>query len=73
MSLSNTEAETYAGVTCVQDILYVNNVLESLGLKVRLSLWFLRWTTKEWCTQPTTGVLNVAQDTLMSDLYYYKS
>ncbi len=33
-SLSNTEAKKYAGVTCVQDMLYMKNVLESLGLKV---------------------------------------
>ncbi len=29
VSLSTTEAETYAGVTCVQDMLYMKNVLES--------------------------------------------
>jgi hypothetical protein len=34
--LSTTEAETYVGVTCVQDMLYMKNVLESLGLKVKL-------------------------------------
>jgi hypothetical protein len=27
VSLSNTQAETYAGVTCVQDMLYMKNVL----------------------------------------------
>jgi hypothetical protein len=34
--LSTTEAETYAGVICMQDMLYMKNVLESLGLKVKL-------------------------------------
>jgi hypothetical protein len=38
MSLSNTEAETYVGATCVQDVLYMKNVLESLGLKVKLPM-----------------------------------
>jgi hypothetical protein len=37
-SLSTTKAETYAGVTCVQDMLYLKNVLESLGLKVKLPM-----------------------------------
>jgi hypothetical protein len=36
--LSTTEAATYAGVTCVQDMLYMKNVLESLGLKVKLPM-----------------------------------
>jgi hypothetical protein len=36
LSLSTTEAETYAGVTCVQDMLYSKNIVESLGLKVKL-------------------------------------
>jgi hypothetical protein len=38
VSLCTTEAETYAGVICVQDMLYRNNVLESLGLKVKLPM-----------------------------------
>jgi hypothetical protein len=38
VSLSTTEAETYAGVTCVQDMLYMKNVLMSLGLKVKLPM-----------------------------------
>jgi hypothetical protein len=37
VSLSTTEAETYAGVTCVQDM-YMKNVLKSLRLRVRLSI-----------------------------------
>ncbi len=37
-TLSTTEAETYAGVICVQDMLYMKNVLESLGLKVKLPM-----------------------------------
>ena len=36
VSLSTTEAETYAGVTCVQDMLYIKNILESLRLRVKL-------------------------------------
>ncbi len=32
VSLSTNEAETYAGVTCMQDMLYMKNGLESLGL-----------------------------------------
>jgi hypothetical protein len=39
VSLSSTEAETYAGVTCIQDMLYMKNVLESLGLKVKLPMF----------------------------------
>jgi hypothetical protein len=38
VSLSTTEAEPYAGVTCVQDMLYMKNVLESLRLKVKLPM-----------------------------------
>jgi hypothetical protein len=38
VSLPTTEAETYAGVTCVQDMLYMKNVLESLGLRVKLPM-----------------------------------
>ncbi len=38
VSLSTTEAETYAGVTCFQDMLYIKNVLESLRLKVKLPM-----------------------------------
>jgi hypothetical protein len=38
VSLSSTEAETYAGVTCVQDMLYIKNVLESLRLKFKLPM-----------------------------------
>jgi hypothetical protein len=38
VSLSTTEAETYAGVKCVQDILYMKNILESLGLRVKLPM-----------------------------------
>jgi hypothetical protein len=38
VSLSTTKAETYEGVTCVQDMFYMKNVLESLGLKVKLSM-----------------------------------
>ncbi len=36
VSLSTTKAETYAGVTYVQDIRYMKNVLESLRLRVKL-------------------------------------
>ncbi len=38
VSLSTTKAETYAGVTCVQYMLYIKNVLESLGLRVKLPM-----------------------------------
>jgi hypothetical protein len=36
--LFTTDAETYAGVTCMQDMLYMKNVPESLGLKVKLPM-----------------------------------
>ncbi len=36
VALSTTKAETYAGVTCVQDMLYMKNMLGSLELKVKL-------------------------------------
>jgi hypothetical protein len=38
VSLSTTRTETYAGVTCVQDMLHVKNVIESLRLRVRLPM-----------------------------------
>ncbi len=38
VSLSTTKAETYAGVTYVHDMLYMKNVLVSLGLKVKLPM-----------------------------------
>jgi hypothetical protein len=38
VSLSTTKAETYVCVTCVQDMLYMKNVLESLGLQVKLPM-----------------------------------
>ncbi len=38
VSLSTTEAETYAGVSCVQDMLCMKNVLESLRLRVKLPM-----------------------------------
>ncbi len=38
VSLFTAEVETYAGVTCVQDMLYMKNVLESLRLKVKLPM-----------------------------------
>jgi hypothetical protein len=38
VSLSTTKAETYAGVTCVQDMFYMKSILESLGLRVKLPM-----------------------------------
>jgi hypothetical protein len=38
VSLSTTKEMTYAGVTCVQTVLYLKNVLESPGLKVKLPM-----------------------------------
>ncbi len=38
VSLSTTKAETYAEVTCMQEMLYMKNVIESLGLKVKLPM-----------------------------------
>ena len=38
MLLSVTEAETVAGVQCVQDMLYVKRLLESMGLLVELPM-----------------------------------
>jgi hypothetical protein len=38
VSLSVCESELYAAVTCAQDMLYVKNVLKSLGLKVKLPM-----------------------------------
>ena len=37
-TLSVTESELVAGVTCAQDMLYVKNVLESIGLQVELPM-----------------------------------
>ena len=38
VTLSVTEAKSAAGVTCVQDMLYVKVVLESMGLQVELPM-----------------------------------
>jgi hypothetical protein len=38
VSFSPTKAETYAGATCVQNMLYMKNILDSLGLKVKLPM-----------------------------------
>jgi hypothetical protein len=38
VSLSTTKAETYAGVTCVQDMLYMKIVMELLRLRVKLRM-----------------------------------
>ena len=38
VSLSVTAAELYAGVASAQDMLYVKNVIESIGLKVKLPM-----------------------------------
>ncbi len=38
VSLSIAKAETYAGVTYVQDMLYMKNLLDSLGLRVKLPM-----------------------------------
>jgi hypothetical protein len=38
VTLSVCEAEQTAGVLCTQDMLYVKNVLESMGLKVKLPM-----------------------------------
>ncbi len=51
VSLITAEAETYAGVTCVQDMLYMKNVRASLGLKVELPMVLLGW-------KPRSGVLS---------------
>ena len=34
-----TEAKLSAGLTCAQGMLYIMQVLQSLGLKVKLLLW----------------------------------
>jgi hypothetical protein len=39
VSLSTTKAETYTGVTCVQDMLYMKNIMESLGLGIKLPMF----------------------------------
>ena len=33
-----TESETVAGVTCAQDMMYAKNIVESVGLKVKLPM-----------------------------------
>ena len=37
-TLSVTESETVAGVTCAQDMMYAKNIVESVGLKVKLPM-----------------------------------
>jgi hypothetical protein len=36
--LSVTEAESVAATNCIQDMLYVRNILESMGSKIKLPL-----------------------------------
>jgi hypothetical protein len=57
-STTTTKAETYAGVTSVQDMLYVKNILESLGLKVKLPMVL---------EMDNQGAVYLGQDTLMSN------
>ncbi len=38
VALSVCEAEQTAGVLCAQDMLYVQHILESMGLKVKLPM-----------------------------------
>jgi hypothetical protein len=38
VALSVTEAELFAAVMCVQDMLYIMRVLPSMGLKVQLPM-----------------------------------
>jgi hypothetical protein len=38
VTLSVTEAEMGAGVTCVQDMMYVYNLMSSMGLQVQLPI-----------------------------------
>jgi hypothetical protein len=64
VSLSTTKAETYAGVICVQDMLYMENELESLGLRVKLPM------VLEMDNQGAVYLTNkwsIGQDTLMSN------
>jgi hypothetical protein len=63
-ALSFCEAEQTAGVLCAQNMLYVQNVLELMGLKVKL-LMLLEMDNKGTVILQTTGVLVVAQDMLM--------
>ncbi len=39
------KAEQFSRVLCAQDMLYCKNVLESMGLKIKLPM-LLKWTTK---------------------------
>ena len=43
VALSVTEAELFAATNCVQDMLYVMRLVESIGL----TAWYLRLTTRE--------------------------
>jgi hypothetical protein len=38
VSLSSCKAELNAAVLCIQDMLYAKNLLESIGLKVKLPM-----------------------------------
>ncbi len=66
MSLPTTKAETYAGVTCVQDMLYMKNLLESLRLKVKLHM-VLEMDNQGAVYLANKWSLEVGQDTLISD------
>lgn len=54
VTLSVTKAETAAGVTCAQDMMYVYRILTSLGLEVQLPM-VLRWTIRVQLIWPTAG------------------
>jgi hypothetical protein len=38
VTLSVTEAELVAAKNCIQDMLYIRNILESMGLKIKLPM-----------------------------------
>jgi hypothetical protein len=38
VTLSVTEAELLAATNCIQDMLYIRNILESMGLKIKLPM-----------------------------------
>jgi hypothetical protein len=38
VTLSDTEAELVTAINCIQDMLYIWNILESMGLKIKLPM-----------------------------------
>ena len=71
-SLSKTEDKGTAGVTCNQDMLYIMQVIELLGLDIK-KLMVFEMDNKGLLDLANNGVLKGIQDTLMCKATFYKN